>query len=71
MNAGYMTLVNVGSSEVTLVKVESEAFEKEEVHEMAVVDGLMRMRELTDLVIPANGQVQFQPGGMHLSNLVV
>ena len=66
VNAGYMTLVNVGADEVTLVKVESQAFEKVEVHEMAMVDGLMTMRELTDLSIPANGQVQFQPGGMHL-----
>ena len=66
VNAGYMTLINVGLEEVALAKVESEAFEKIEVHEMAMVDGLMTMRELTDLVIPANGQVQFQPGGMHL-----
>ena len=47
VNAGYMTLVNVGSKDVRLTKVESEAFEKIEVHEMAMVDGLMTMRELT------------------------
>ena len=66
VNAGYMTLVNVGSDDVMLVKVESEAFEKIEVHEMAMVDGLMEMREITDLVVPANGQVHFKPGGKHL-----
>ena len=66
MNAGYMTLVNVGSEEVALVKVESDAFENIEVHEMARVDGLMEMREVTDLVIPARGQIQFEPGGKHL-----
>ena len=66
VNAGYMTLLNVGSEQVTLVKVESESCEIIEVHEMAVVDGLMEMREVTDLIIPPNGQVQFQPGGMHL-----
>ena len=66
VNAGYMTLVNVSSEDVMLANVESEAFEKVEVHEMAMVDGLMTMRELTGLVIPANGQIQFQPGGMHL-----
>jgi copper(I)-binding protein len=66
MNAGYMTLVNVGSEEVTLVKVESEAFENIEVHEMASVDGLVEMREVTDLTIPAKGQIQFEPGGKHL-----
>ncbi len=66
VNAGYMTLVNVGAEDVTLVKVESETFENIEVHEMARVDGLMEMREVTDLVIPANGQIHFEPGGKHL-----
>jgi copper(I)-binding protein len=66
VNAGYMTLVNVGSEDVTLVKVESEAFENIEVHEMATVDGLMEMRHVADLAIPAKSQIQFEPGGMHL-----
>ena len=65
-NAGYMTLINEAREEVTLVKVESEAFEKIEMHEMATVDGLMSMREIHDLVIPANGQAMFKPGGWHL-----
>jgi copper(I)-binding protein/cytochrome oxidase Cu insertion factor (SCO1/SenC/PrrC family) len=66
VNAGYMTLVNVGPEEVRLVNVESEAFQSIEVHEMATVDGLMEMREVTDLVIPAHGQIHFEPGGKHL-----
>ena len=66
VNAGYMMLVNVGPEDVTLVKVESESYETIEVHEMATVDGLMEMREVTDLVIPANGQIHFKPGGRHL-----
>jgi copper(I)-binding protein/mono/diheme cytochrome c family protein len=66
VNAGYMTLVNVGDEEVTLVKVESKGYESIEVHEMATVDGMMEMRELTDLVIPAKGQIQFEPGAKHL-----
>jgi len=66
VNAGYMTLVNVGPEEVRLVNVESEAFKNIEVHEMATVDGLMEMREVTDLVIPVHGQIHFEPGGKHL-----
>jgi copper(I)-binding protein/cytochrome oxidase Cu insertion factor (SCO1/SenC/PrrC family) len=66
VNAGYMTLVNVGPEEVRLVNVESEAFKNIEVHEMATVDGLMEMREVTDLIIPAHGQIHFEPGGKHL-----
>jgi len=66
VNAGYMTLVNVGSEEVVLVKVESEAFESIEVHEMVKVDGFMKMREVTDMVITAQGQIRLEPGGKHL-----
>ena len=66
VNAGYMTLVNVGPEDVTLVKVESPVFEKVELHEMAMVDGLMKMREVTAMVVPAGGQARFEPGGRHL-----
>jgi copper(I)-binding protein len=61
-----MTLVNVGPEEVTLVIIESQAFEKIEVHEMARVGGLMEMRAMTKLAVPAGGQVHVKPGGRHL-----
>ena len=61
-----MTLINVAPEEVTLVKIESDLFENIEMHEMAMTDGLMAMRQITDLVIPANGQARFEPGGWHL-----
>ena len=64
--AGYMTLVNAAPDEVTLVSIESDVFEKIEMHEMAMTDGLMTMRQVTDLVIPANGRARFEPGGWHL-----
>lgn len=66
VNAGYMTLVNVDSEIMQLVKIESDAYDTIEVHKMARVDGLMEMQEVTELDIPANGQIQFEPGGMHL-----
>ena len=66
VNAGYMTLVNISAEDVTLLKVESDAFETIEVHEMAMVDGMMEMNEVTDLIIPAKDQIQFEPGGKHL-----
>jgi copper(I)-binding protein/cytochrome oxidase Cu insertion factor (SCO1/SenC/PrrC family) len=66
VNAGYMTLVNVGPEDVVLVKVESDAYKNIEVHEMVSVDGLMEMHEVTDMVIPSGGQIGFEPGGKHL-----
>ena len=65
-NAGYMTLINVSADEITLVGVRSEAFDTVEMHEMTVIDGSMRMREIDSLVIPPNSQVHFEPGGQHL-----
>ncbi|GAB4199563.1 MAG: hypothetical protein Tsb002_35230 [Wenzhouxiangellaceae bacterium] len=66
VNAGYMTLVNVGDEDLKLVKVESDLFSAIEIHEMALVDGLMKMQELKSLDIPAGGQAQLKPGNTHL-----
>ncbi len=65
-NAGYMTLINIAPEKLTLVAVQSDAFEKIEMHEMTVVDGMMKMRELDNLIIPPNSQASFAPGGQHL-----
>ncbi|MEM7048171.1 MAG: copper chaperone PCu(A)C [Acidobacteriota bacterium] len=66
VNAGYLTLINVGSEDVTLIGLTSPSFGQVELHEMAKVDGLMKMRRLAQVVIPAGGQVRFEPGGQHL-----
>jgi copper(I)-binding protein/cytochrome oxidase Cu insertion factor (SCO1/SenC/PrrC family) len=65
-NAGYMTLINNGPAEVTLIKVESDGFGDIEVHEMVIVDGLMQMKRVADMKIPSNSMVQLSPGGKHL-----
>ena len=49
-----------------MTKIESEAFDSVEVHEMIRVDGLMEMRAVSDLVVPATGQIQLKPGSKHL-----
>jgi len=65
-NAGYFTLINLGSEELTLVQVESDKFNSIEMHEMTTINGLMEMKRVADLKIPVNSQVQFEPGGKHL-----
>ena len=66
VNAGYMTLVNVGSEDVKLVGVESQTCAEVELHEMTMANGMMEMHELSELIVPAGGQAQFKPGGKHL-----
>ena len=65
-NAGFMTLLNASTEDVNLVKIESDSFDKIEMHDMTTDDGLMVMRRLDSLRIPVNGKVDFRSGGKHL-----
>ena len=65
-NAGYLTLVNVKQEPLVLAEVHCKAFKEVQIHEMARVDGLMKMRRLEELLIPAGGSVVLKPGGLHL-----
>jgi copper(I)-binding protein len=65
--AGYLTIKNGGSEPDRLVSVSAAISGKGEIHEMAVKDGVMTMRQLTDGVeIPAGGEVKLEPGAYHI-----
>ena len=66
VNAGYMTLINVGKENLTLASVKSADFDVVEFHEMGMDDGMMQMRELKTLEITPGAQVKLAPGGKHL-----
>jgi copper(I)-binding protein len=64
--AGYATFDNPGPGTLRVVAAESPAFERVELHEMRMAEGLMRMRKLDGLDVPAGASVAFAPGGDHL-----
>lgn len=66
VNAGYMTLINISDQDLTLESVDAENFGNVEIHNMATVDGMMKMQKVAGLIIPASGKVSLKPGGMHL-----
>jgi hypothetical protein len=66
MLAGYASLRNTGSADVRLVSAASDRFGLVEVHRTVEVDGVARMREVDVVEIPAGGEVQLAPGGLHL-----
>ncbi len=66
VSAGYLTLVNDTAAEDALVGASSARAERVEVHEMAMQDGVMQMRAVARLAIPANGSIELSPGGRHL-----
>jgi periplasmic copper chaperone A len=65
--AVYMTLTNKGQTPDRLTGASSDVAAKLQIHEMAVTNGIMRMRELKDgLPVPAGGSVVLKPGGYHV-----
>ncbi len=50
---------------VQLVAVESPVAKRGEIHEMSHEGGVMRMRAMKSVKLPAGKKVTFSPGGMH------
>jgi hypothetical protein len=49
-----------------LVKTESPAADSAAIHSMSMKNGVMEMRELTELALPAGKTVKLAPGGFHI-----
>lgn len=63
---GFMTITNSGAAD-RLVSGTATVAGRVEVHEMAVNNGVMTMRELAGgLPIPENGSVTLKPGSFHV-----
>ena len=66
VGAAYLTIENKGNAPDRLIETTSPVAHAD-VHEMATVDGVMRMRPLGEgVVIPPGQKVTFGPGGYHI-----
>lgn len=67
VGGGYMTITNMGSEPDRLIAGAAEFAGLIEIHEMAMKDGVMRMRRLpTGLEIQPGETVELKPGGYHV-----
>lgn len=66
MSAGFFVISNNTDEPLRITSVESPQFESVEIHETTVTDGISRMRELEELLVPAQGSVTLERGGKHL-----
>ena len=66
MRAGYMKIENPTKQPVEIIAVQSDAFERVEMHETLMEDGVMKMVEQDTIELPAKSQVELKPGGKHL-----
>ena len=63
---GYMKIENETDKPISITRASCPDFEIVEIHEMSMSGGMMKMREIEKLVVPANGKVELKPGGYHL-----
>ena len=66
MMAGFARVVNPCATDVVVIGARSEAFAGVELHETRVVDGVSRMRAVSEVRVPAGGEAVMRPGGLHL-----
>lgn len=66
MTAGYLTLTNNTSEQITITEVTSPEFHAVQMHESVIADGIVRMRALDEVTIPPGDSVDFEPGARHL-----
>jgi periplasmic copper chaperone A len=67
IGGGFLTIENKGTAPDKLIGASADAAGKIEVHEMAVTDGVMKMRPLENgLAIEPGKSVKLAPGGYHL-----
>jgi periplasmic copper chaperone A len=67
VGGGYLTIRNTGADPDRLLSGTMETAGRIEIHEMATVEGIMRMRNLPQgLTIPPGGTVELRPGGFHV-----
>lgn len=65
-SALFATLKNTGNKDAVLVSVAVQGADKTELHTTQDEDGMMRMRRLEQVVIPAGQTVQLAPGSYHV-----
>ncbi len=64
--AVYVTLSNGGSQADSLISASSDAAKTVELHEVQQEGGVMKMRPVKSIPVPAGGRVELKPGGYHI-----
>lgn len=65
--AGYLIIRNAGGVSDRLIKAESNLSKRTEIHTHVMDGGVMKMTHIEEGVeIPVNGEVAFEPGGLHI-----
>lgn len=64
-SAAFMVFDNKGAAD-KLISVTGDVAREIQIHSMITEAGVMKMREIKALDIPANGKAELKPGGFHV-----
>ncbi|MFT6916948.1 MAG: copper(I)-binding protein [Motiliproteus sp.] len=64
--AAFLTLHNSAITPVSLIAARTPAANSAELHNHVEQDGVLRMRQVPEIKIPAQGSISLQPGGYHV-----
>lgn len=66
MGAAYLSITNNGKVAEALLAASSPVAARVEFHQTTIVDGMARMRPLSEVEIAPGATVRIAPGGIHL-----
>ena len=66
VSGAFMTLVNNSETAYALTSVSYSDANTVEIHKTSMNDGMMRMRKVNQVTIPANGTAELKPGSFHV-----
>ena len=66
MAAAYLDFSNRSGETVRITSVTSPNYERVEMHETTIEDGIARMRRIDSVQIPDGETMRFERGGLHL-----
>lgn len=64
--AAYFRIENRGQASDRLVSAHSPVADRAEIHAHEMDGGMMTMRQVHAVEVPARGEVAFEPGGLHV-----
>ncbi len=65
-SAIFMMLKNNSAKEVSLIRAQSGVADAVELHTHTMDQGVMKMRQVSEIRIPGNGMTLLKPGGYHI-----
>lgn len=66
VSVAYFSVVNNADEAAQLINISSPQYGQVAMHETNETDGIARMRPISSVTVPANSEVDFSAGGLHV-----